>query len=187
MATNRKKNIKELLPMVAILVFVLFSLSIPVLAQETKQTPAAGEGPYWKPGSPKRDMLYRKNDPGEKILVTGRVIDLSGKPIPEAKIDIWQTDAKGHYDNSGFGYRGHTLSNEIGHYSFKTVIPGSYPSRTPHIHIKIWTPGGRKLTTQLYFPDFSKNNNRDYLYNQQLEVFWKSETHAIFDFVLKSQ
>jgi protocatechuate 3,4-dioxygenase beta subunit len=169
---------------------VLQPLASPLIGQDRKSlplTPSDAEGPYWKSGSPERETLYRPGDRGEKIHVSGRVLDNSGKAISRAKIDIWQTDAEGKYDNSGFGYRSHIFGNSAGHYSFKTVKPGVYPSRTPHIHVKISTADGRNLTTQLYFPDYAEHNRRDFLYNKKQNVTWKSQTQAVFDFVLRAR
>lgn len=149
-------------------------------------TPSDAEGPYWKRGSPERETLYKTGDPGEKIRVSGKVLDSSGKTIARAKIDIWQTDAKGDYDHAGFAYRSHLYSDSSGAYNFKTVKPGVYPSRTPHIHVKISTPDGRILTTQLYFPDYAEQNRRDFLYNKKQNVTWKSKSQAVFDFVLRT-
>lgn len=148
-------------------------------------TPPASEGPYWKSGSPQRATLYQENDFGERIKVIGKVLDVHGQTISGAKIDIWQTDGKGRYDNSGYDFRGHVITNSKGEYLFNTVKPGEYPSRTAHIHIKISTQDGRQLTTQLYFPEFSNRNNRDFLYHKNLNVTWVSDSEAKFDFVLE--
>jgi protocatechuate 3,4-dioxygenase beta subunit len=52
--------------------------------------------------------------------------------------------------------RGYQITDEAGRYRLETVIPGEYPGRTPHIHVKVFAPGGREiLTTQLYLPGIS--------------------------------
>ena len=177
------------LMMLAVVLLILQPLVPTANSQGTglQLTPSDAEGPYWKPGSPERDTLYKPGDPGEKIKVSGRVLDGSGRTIARAKIDIWQTDARGDYDHSGFAYRSHVYSDSTGEYSFKTVKPGVYPSRTPHIHIKVSTPDGRTLTTQLYFPDYAERNRRDFLYNRNQNITWKSEIQAVFDIVLRAR
>lgn len=149
-----------------------------------KRTPSASEGPFWKSGSPKRKTLFRTKDKGERIKVVGNVLDRRGTMIEGTMIDVWQANASGNYDNSGYEYRGHVFSNADGRYSFNTVKPGSYGSRTPHIHIKISTPKGHKLTTQLYFPGYPRRNERDFLFDERLLITWESENQARFDFVL---
>lgn len=147
-------------------------------------TPSAAEGPYWKPNSPQKSTLYSHALSSKRIEVTGNVLEMNGSGIPGAKIDIWQTDDKGDYDNSGYSFRGHIFSDDSGQYRFRTVLPGEYPGRTRHIHIKVIAPDGRVLTTQLYFPEYSNRNNRDFLYDNRLVVNWKSKQAAAFDFVL---
>ena len=69
-----------------------------------------------------------------------------------------------------------------------TVLPGFYPGRTRHIHVKVQAPGGRVLTTQLYFPD-EPGNRRDRIYSPELLVTMQrggATTLAGFDFVVLS-
>jgi protocatechuate 3,4-dioxygenase beta subunit len=96
--------------------------------------------------------------PGTPLLVTGFVVDTSCAPLAGAKVDVWQADANGEYDNSG-GYRlrGYVLTDADGRYAFRTVVPGEYPGRTEHIHVKITPAGGETLTSQLYFPGSTAN------------------------------
>jgi protocatechuate 3,4-dioxygenase beta subunit len=67
-------------------------------------------------------------------------------------VDLWQTDSAGAYDNAGFRLRGNQLTAANGSFAFETVVPGLYPGRTRHLHVKIAAPGRPVLTTQLYFP-----------------------------------
>ncbi|MCG8337904.1 MAG: intradiol ring-cleavage dioxygenase [Proteobacteria bacterium] len=184
MVVNRRFILKVGLGMTAMSLFKLKPMNILASSGELHRTPSASEGPYWKSGSPLRKTLYQPGDSGQRITVVGKVLDSVGNPIKGAKVDIWQADAGGNYDNRGFDYRGHVLSDAQGGYGFNTVKPGIYPSRTPHIHIKISTPEGRDLTTQLYFPDYSRRNERDFLFDKRLLVTWESESQARFDFVL---
>ena len=179
------EKVRLILPFVfTLLIFI--SLTGSLFAQSLKPSPPMAEGPYWKTGSPKRAVLYQQRDTGKRIEVSGKVLDISEKAIPGTKIDIWQTDGKGAYDNSGFRFRGHVFTDDSGTYSFKTVLPGEYPGRTPHIHIKLTSPNGRRLTTQLYFPEYDSRNRSDWLYDENLVVKWRSSSQASFNFVLKT-
>ena len=78
------------------------------------------------------------------------------KPLAGALLDFWQADDKGRYDNSGSRLRGHQFTDAEGRYRLRSVVPGLYPGRTRHIHVKVQSRDGRVLTTQLYFPGEAK-------------------------------
>jgi protocatechuate 3,4-dioxygenase beta subunit len=80
---------------------------------------------------------------------------------------LWQTDGVGVYDNDGYRLRGYTLTDGSGRYTMQTVVPGEYPGRPPHIHVKIQPPGGAVLTSQMYFPNAAANV-RDRLFDPAL-------------------
>ena len=64
--------------------------------------------------------------------------------------------------------RGHVFTDDEGRFSFRTIIPGLYPGRTRHYHVKIQAPGERSvLTTQFYFPD-ERRNRTDELFRREL-------------------
>jgi len=112
-----------------------------------------------------------KDEPqGERIIVTGRVLDDGGRPIPNTLVEIWQANASGRYLHQrdqhpapldpNFSGAGRTLTDEHGVYRFVTIKPGAYPWfnhynawRPRHIHFSIF---GRaflsRLVTQMYFP-----------------------------------
>jgi protocatechuate 3,4-dioxygenase beta subunit len=90
---------------------------------------------------------------GTRILLVGLVQTRSCKPVANAKVDIWQANANGEYDNTGYALRGHVRTNADGQYKIETIVPGRYPGRTPHIHVKVEPPAGGVLTTQLYMPN----------------------------------
>jgi len=111
------------------------------------------EGPYYTPGSPERNSLIETGMPGTPILISGQVFNQECNPIPGARVDFWQADANGVYDNAGFTLRGHVISDQNGYYAIETIAPGLYTGRPAHIHVKVFAPDGRELlTTQLYFP-----------------------------------
>lgn len=108
---------------------------------------------------------------GQQIQVSGRVLTRSGAPVPHARIDIWQANAAGKYRHPSdinpapldpnFKGFARLTSDAAGHYSFRTVKPGRYPTaegdvRPPHIHL---TVEGRFdcLVTQLYFAGEREN------------------------------
>jgi hypothetical protein len=116
-------------------------------------TSANMEGPYYTAGSPQRTSLIDPGMPGVPILILGRVFDQDCSPIPGARIDFWQADMNGVYDNAGYTLRGYTITGEDGTYEMETIEPGEYSGRPPHIHVKVFSPQGSELlTSQLYFP-----------------------------------
>jgi protocatechuate 3,4-dioxygenase beta subunit len=98
-------------------------------------------------------------DHGVPLLLSGSVVDTACNPVQGALLDFWQADDDGNYDNSGFKLRGHQFADEAGSYRLETVVPGLYPGRTRHIHVRVQPPGGPVLTTQLYFPDEPANTS----------------------------
>ena len=122
-------------------------------------TLAQTEGPYFKPSSPERIELFEEGMAGQPIELVGFVLSRDCKPISGALLDFWQADGRGQYDNSGFRLRGHQFTDAEGCYRLRSVVPGVYPGRTRHIHVKVQPRGGRVLTTQLYFPDESQNRS----------------------------
>jgi protocatechuate 3,4-dioxygenase beta subunit len=120
-------------------------------------TEAQTEGPYYTPNTPRRSNLVTGGVRGIPLLVTGDVVDTSCRPVRGALLDFWQADAAGEYDNRGFRLRGHQFADTRGRYALRTVVPGLYPGRTRHIHVKVQRPHGKILTTQLYFPGEARN------------------------------
>ena len=138
----------------------------PALAQGLVRTPAQTEGPFY----PDRLPLDRDNDltmvagrqapaAGEITDLTGRILDLGGKPLRGVIIEIWQVDNNGHYIHTGDAGAGNDVNfqgfgrfetGEDGAYRFRTIKPVPYPGRTPHIHVKLQKGGRELLTTQMY-------------------------------------
>src|SRR2546423_5864548 len=151
-------------------------------------TPAQTEGPYFKPGSPARTSLIEGGMTGTRLLLSGRVVTLACAPVAGATLDFWQADAAGTYDNSGYRLRGHQLTDAAGRYSLETILPGEYPGRTEHIHVKVGAPGKPVLTTQLYFPGVARNQ-QDGIFDAHLLVTMQNTATgkaATFDFVTSS-
>lgn len=140
----------------------------PTCADADDITPEQTEGPYFKPSSPERTDI-RGASPGTRLLVGGTVVTTGCKPLAHALVDFWQADAGGNYDNAGFAFRGHQYTDAEGRYRLDTVVPGLYPGRTRHIHVKVQAPGGKLLTTQLYFPGEPRNAS-DGIYRTECEM-----------------
>src|SRR6266516_7327631 len=132
-------------------------------------TPSQTEGPFYKPNSPERTSLREPGISGTLLTVTGYVLSTRCQPIAHALLDFWQADSNVNYDNVGFRLRGHQYTDKQGRYSLDTIVPGEYPGRTRHIHVKVQAPGGPILTTQLFFPDVAYNT-QDGIYNPSLLV-----------------
>ncbi len=144
------------------------TLPAPTCTAETGATPSQTEGPFYKPGSPQRASLVESAAAGTRLILTGYVLSRGAcKPLPRVWLDFWQADARGDYDNSGYRLRGHQFTDQAGIYYLETVMPGLYPGRTRHIHVKVRAPTGPTLTTQLYFPG-EPRNQADGIFNQAL-------------------
>jgi len=148
-----------------------------------KPTARQTEGPFFKPESPQRITLIEPASRAPRLTVTGQVLDRDCKPVANALLDFWHADEKGDYDNRGFRYRGHQFADGEGHYRLETIVPAVYPGRTRHIHVKVQPPGGRILTTQLYFPG-EPENDRDGLFRGELVMRISGGGEGAFDFVV---
>jgi len=107
---------------------------------------------------------------GERITVSGRVLDGNGRPVPNALIEVWQCNAAGRYRHRidqhnapldpNFTGAGRTLTDAQGNYRFITIKPGPYPWenhpnawRPSHVHFSLYgTAFATRLVTQMYFP-----------------------------------
>ena len=107
---------------------------------------------------------------GERIIVTGRILDSDGRPVRNTLVEVWQTNAAGRYAHTrdqhpapldpNFTGAGRCLTDEDGRYRFVTVKPGAYPWknhpnawRPAHIHFSVFgTAFTHRLVTQMYFP-----------------------------------
>lgn len=151
-----------------------------------RETPRQTAGPYYTPNAPQRAGLADPGEPGVRLTLSGRVLTTACRPIPKALLEVWHCDAAGNYDNAGFRHRGHLFADASGAYRLETIVPGRYPGRTRHIHIRIRAPGGRGLTTQLYFPREPANAD-DGFWQRDLEIALAPHAGAQagrFDFVL---
>jgi protocatechuate 3,4-dioxygenase beta subunit len=149
-------------------------------------TPRQTEGPYFTPNSPKRMSLLESGIAGTRLVVTGLVLTRGCQPVANALVDFWQCDDAGNYDNSGYRLRGHQFTDARGVYRLETIVPGIYPGRTRHIHVKVQAPRQPVLTTQLYFPE-ERRNDRDRIFDPELLLRTTNAANGRqgkFDFVL---
>jgi len=118
-------------------------------------TPSQTIGPFFAPAlGPGRTDL---TEGGEGIVVSGRVLDGDGEPVPDAMLEIWQADAEGRYGGEGFSGFGRALTGARGEYRFTTLKPGRVPGpggtlQAPHICLTVFARGLlRQLSTRIYF------------------------------------
>jgi protocatechuate 3,4-dioxygenase beta subunit len=117
-----------------------------------------------------RNAMVNGEPIGERIIVTGRVLDDTGHPVENALLEVWQANATGRYLHvndqhdapldPNFSGLGRVLTNKQGEYRFTSIRPGAYPWlnhenawRPPHIHFSVF--GSQfisRLVTQMYFP-----------------------------------
>lgn len=119
-----------------------------------------------------RDLtIQHEGEPlGERIIVTGRLLDSDGRPVRSSLVEIWQANAAGRYAHAvdqhpapldpNFSGAGRCLTDNEGRYEFITIKPGAYPWgnhhnawRPAHIHFSVFGPAfATRLVTQMYFP-----------------------------------
>lgn len=150
----------------------------PAAAARLVATPAQSEGPFYPltlPLDRDNDLVTVAGQPrpakGTITHVFGKVLDVDGRPVGGARVEIWQCDADGHYHHPGdrrgpadpaFQGFGQTVTAADGGYRFRTIRPVPYPGRTPHIHVKVAARNAPELTTQMYVAG-EPGNERDFL------------------------
>jgi catechol 1,2-dioxygenase len=132
-------------------------------------------GPFYRFGAPFQTKLAEPNEPGERLIVSGRVYSSDCRSrLSNTLIEVWQANKDGLYDTDKpgnftehveFHLRGMMLTDQQGNYEFETVMPGRYPippnlpglekyaglTRPAHIHFRVLESLHVPLTTQLYF------------------------------------
>lgn len=141
-------------------------------------TESTVEGPFHMVTSPARELGATIAEcEGEPCLVTGSVAGPDGRPVPGAKIDVWQANAEGFYDVQQpdvlpeKNLRGLFTADDQGRFWFRTIVPRYYPipgdgpvgkllaaasrhpNRPAHIHFEVSAPGMRTVTTHLFVAD----------------------------------
>lgn len=133
-------------------------------------TPSQTEGPYYRTPNPETNNIRIAGD-GPLLTLTGQVVDQNCNPIPYTWLAFWHADPTGAYDNAApfDRYRCFFFTDAQGRYTIYTIMPGLYPGRTRHIHVKADAVNTALLTTQFYFPNEPQNAS-DGLYNPALEM-----------------
>jgi len=106
---------------------------------------------------------------GEIIFIQGTITDSFALPISGAVIEIWQTNSAGKYHtlldknnqfvDKYFNMSGRTVTDNLGNYSFITIMPGSRAGRAPHINMNVYHPKFGKLETEMYFEKHPFNDD----------------------------
>lgn len=166
--------------------FILLSdtlgLSTLIVAQNHEKPPACTEATVFGPFHVDNAPVYDLGDDisnglvGTPWFVGGRILDNSGKPVPAARIEVWQADELGFYDvqmadNTEMMGRGILHADDDGHYHFRSVVPACYPIphdgpvgrmldalgrhpwRPAHLHFMITAPGCERLVTHVFRTD----------------------------------
>ena len=139
-----------------------------------KATESTVLGPFHREGAPKiklGDSICKPGTPGKPCIIRGTVRDTKGRPVPHARMDLWETDAEGLYDSqrgNAMNARGVLHADAAGRFWFRCVLPtaypvphdgpvgrmltatGRHPMRPPHLHFWITAPGCRPLITHLF-------------------------------------
>lgn len=123
-----------------------------------------------KPGDSDLTRQHAGDPLGERIYVSGRVLDENGKPVPNTLIELWQANSAGRYRHKNdqhdapldpnFTGNGRALTDAEGRYKFLTIRPGAYPWRNhhnawrpAHIHFSLFGQAfATRMVTQMYFP-----------------------------------
>jgi len=153
---------------------------------ELQQTPQEIEGPYFRLGAPERSNLLEPGDKPE-IILSGRVLNEKGTPIPGALVNFWHCNHVGEYDAVGYRYTGYVVADEAGQYEVTSIIPASYlPRLAKHFHVKVQGVS-EPITTQLFIEGEPGNTDDEY-YNPALlvpcTVDENGVKHGTFDFVI---
>ena len=162
-----------------ILLSDILGLSMMIVALNHKTVPGATEatvlGPFFAHGAKEydygADLREGATLKGEDVYVSGRVMSLDGKPIPNAALDVWQAKADGIYDvqtEGGFELRGRVKANANGEYAFKSYKPkfysvpvdgpvgeliratGNHHMRPAHMHAIVSAPGYQQVITHVF-------------------------------------
>ena len=144
-------------------------------AATTPPTPQQTPGPFYPLSFPQdsdNDLVHVSghSEPAKGVVtrITGRILDANARPIPGARVEIWQCDANGryHYVRDGGGDRprdenfqgyGAATTDPTGGYEFVTIKPVPYPGRTPHIHFAVSGSGFDRFITQMYLAGEPRN------------------------------
>jgi protocatechuate 3,4-dioxygenase alpha subunit len=138
------------------------------------QTPSQTVGPFFfdaliAEAHAPTPSLVKAGARGQRILITGLVLDGDGVPVPDAMIEIWQADANGIFahpadpqhanaDPNFIGF-GRSDTRDGGRFRFETVKPGRVQGQAPHVNVRVFSRGMlTHAVTRLYFGDEAAND-----------------------------
>ena len=124
-----------------------------------------------------RDNLAGPGVSGERVEISGRILDGDSKPVPDGIVEIWQANSQGKYahlddpqeksNEPAFTGYGRVPTDDAGRFRFMTIKPGRVPGpdgkpQAPHLAVSVFTRGLlRRLITRIYFPD-EPGNSEDF-------------------------
>jgi len=132
-------------------------------------------GPFFSIGLTrlKQDEIAGPGVAGERVVISGRILDGDGNPVPDALVELWQANSHGKYAHPddkqqkpvepGFTGYGRMPTTDDGGFRFTTIKPGPVPGpdgkpQAPHIAVSVFSRGlQRRLVTRIYFPDEPAN------------------------------
>jgi protocatechuate 3,4-dioxygenase beta subunit len=143
------------------------------------ETAAALLGPFWRAYSPRTEnggSIVRSPTPGPELFVACEIVDVTGKPLTNVEVDVWQSSPVGLYENqddtqADMNLRGKFTTDAAGRFTFRSVKPAGYPVptdgpvgemlraqnrhpyRPAHIHFLGFKPGYKTLITQVFVDD----------------------------------
>jgi protocatechuate 3,4-dioxygenase, beta subunit len=162
-------------------------------------TPKQTKGPFYPIPEIERqehfdfDLTRKGSDSpiaeGEVIVIRGTVVGIDDRPLDKVFVEVWQACHSGRYNHPSdkntspmdpnFQYWGRLQTSADGAYSFKTIQPGKYPGRTPHIHFRVVAAQREVLETQLYFEANGELNVKDGVYKGVSKEQQKSVTTGL--------
>ena len=183
--------VRKIIPILiaVIIIFGGFIFAWPTLQNSTFACPLTEnnpQGPYYIAGAPFKEKFDEML--GQRLIITGTVMNQDCNVVPNAIIDLWQTDSDGNYYFEDFTLRGKVIADENGEYVIDTIFPGSYSedglARPSHIHLKVSAPGMTSHTTQLYFEG---DEHHDFMTRPSLVLSLNEQDgilHSYFNFVI---
>lgn len=146
-------------------------------------TPSQTVGPFFSIGLDwlNENQIAKPEVSGQRITITGRVLDGDSQPVPDAVLEIWQADSHGKYAHSEdaqekplqASFRGFARfpTNDAGEFRFTTIKPGGVPGpsgapQAPHLLLSLFMRGLlKRLVTRIYFPN-EPANSKDFVLNR---------------------